>query len=221
MSVRTRACTGKADRSQHPAHYSFAPLVQRDPDQRLTGHGIHHREVIDSDRPVIQFDSGPEFFAEPTGHRPVHRGDVGLGYLVGRVHQPMREFAVVGQQDQAFGVGVQPSHMEELLVAADPVLHQVTDARSAAVVRHRRMHALRFVQRQIHQGLVEDHPCAVDADLRGIGVDPGAEFGHHLAVDLDAAIGDHPLRDPSRRNPGLRQHFLKANPVRFAGGVHH
>ena len=42
-------------------------------------------------------------------------GDVGLVHLVRRVGQPLREVAVVGQQDQPGGVGVEPADVEEPL----------------------------------------------------------------------------------------------------------
>jgi hypothetical protein len=137
------------------------------------------------------------------------------------MHQPMSKFAVVGQQDQTLGVGIEPTHVKKLLVAPNSVLDQIADAGPAAVVRHRRVHAARLVQRQIHQRVIQDHPCPVDADHRGIRVDPGAQLGHQLSVDLDTAVDDHSLGNPPRRNSGLRQHFLQANPAGFAVGDHH
>ena len=45
----------------------------------------------------------------------VDLGDVGLVHLVRRVRHPVGEVAVVGQQDQAVGVGVEPADVEEPL----------------------------------------------------------------------------------------------------------
>jgi hypothetical protein len=85
--------------------------------------------------------------------------------------------------------------VKELLVAANSVFDEISDARSASVVRHGRMHSARLVHSEIYQRVVELHPHTVDADHRHVGVHPGAEFCHHLAVDVDAPVDDHPLRD--------------------------
>ena len=111
------------------------------------------------------------------------------------MHQPVGQLAVVGEQHQAFGIRVEATDVKELLVAANSVFDEISDAWSATVVRHRGMHAARFVQCEIDEGVVEHHPRTVDANHRHVGVHPGAEFRHHLAVDVDATVDDHPLRD--------------------------
>ena len=45
----------------------------------------------------------------------VDLGDVGLVDLVRRVRHPLREVAVVGEQEQPLGVGVEPADVEEPL----------------------------------------------------------------------------------------------------------
>jgi hypothetical protein len=45
-------------------------------------------------------------------------GQVGLLDLVRRVGQPVRELAMVGEDDEALGVGVEPPDVEETLLAA-------------------------------------------------------------------------------------------------------
>ena len=212
MSVRTSASTGKPAAAEQPAHDAIATFVQHHPHQGLARNGVHHREFVDARRAVVQFDSRLQPLAQPTRHRPGHRGQIRLGHLVGRMHQPVRQLAVVGQQDQPLGVGVQPPDVKEVLVAAHPVFHQVADARPAPVVRHGRMHAPRLVQRQVHQRLVEDHPAPSTRITDAAGIHPGAQFGHHLPVDLDAAVDDQLLGDPPRRNSRLGQHLLQANP---------
>src|SRR6202000_517157 len=104
---------------------AFTSLVQRDSKQRFTGNGVDHCEIVDRHRPVVQLDSGPEFLAETTRNRSVDRRQVGLGYFKRGMHQPMSKLAIVGQQDQALGVGVEPSHMKKLLVAPNSVFDQI------------------------------------------------------------------------------------------------
>ncbi len=99
--------------------------------------------------------------AQPARHRAGDRRQIGLGHLVRRMHQPVRQLAVVGQQQQPLGVGVEASDVKQLLVPAHPVLDQVTDA-AAGPGRRTSSSACRrgFVDRQMHQGVVERSPRA-------------------------------------------------------------
>ena len=88
------------------------------------------------------------------------------------MHQPVRQLAVVGQQNQPFGVGIEPPDVKQLLVAPHPVLDQVADARPSKVVGHRRVHAQRLVQREVDQRVVEHHPRAVHPHHRHVAGPP-------------------------------------------------
>ena len=73
--------------------------------------------------------STPSRSRRPTSRadRAGHLGEVGLGHPERRVHQPVRELAVVGQQQQPLAVGVQPADVEQPL---GPVGDQVADGRA-------------------------------------------------------------------------------------------
>ena len=51
------------------------------------------------------------------GMVPAHLGEVGLGDAVRGVGEPLGEVAVVGEQQQALGVGVEAADVEEPLLA--------------------------------------------------------------------------------------------------------
>ena len=102
----------------------------------------------------------------------------------------MRELAVVGEQQQAFGVGVQPSDVEELLVATHTVLHQVPDARPSSVIRHGGVHSrglliARYTMESSRTILVPS------TDVGGLGVHPvpNSVAGRRPRP----AVGDHPF----------------------------
>ena len=82
------------------------------------GRTWHDLERVRLHRPVLQLDAGQHPLdgrrVRPT---PLDLGDVGLGQLVRRVRDLLREVAVVGEQDQPLGVGVEPSDVEEPLRA--------------------------------------------------------------------------------------------------------
>ena len=70
--------------------------------------------------------TGPSSSSTPVAQPPAdvarrpgrHLGEVGLGDPVRRVHQPVGELAVVGEQQQALAVGVEPPDVEQPLVGA-------------------------------------------------------------------------------------------------------
>ncbi len=125
------------------------------------------------------------------------------------MHQAVRQLTVVGQQQQTFGVGIQTSDVKQLLVPANPVLDQVPHARATPIVRHRGVHPLGLVDRQMHQRVIDGHPRTVDPNHGDVGVHAGAQLGHYPVVNLYAAVEDHLLGYPARRNSGLRQHLLE------------
>src|SRR5579885_3876644 len=117
------------------------------------------------------------------------------------------EFAVVGQQQQAFAVIIQPpDRINPLLDAAQ----QVHDGLAALRIADRGHHALGFVQGDVNVALRFFKKTAVDFDMVAIEVRLGAELRDRPAVDGDAAFGDHLLGFPPAGDAGLRQDFLEA-----------
>src|SRR5438270_506237 len=75
-------------------------------------------------------------------------GKVRLGHAERRVHQPVRQLAVVGQQQQALAVGVEPADVEDPLRYLTEIVGQ---RRPAPFVVHRRDHPAGLVHREVHQ----------------------------------------------------------------------
>jgi len=130
--------------------------------------------------------------------RPVRWPGVGqdvvlLGQFVARVHDPVGEFAVVGQQQQPLGVPVEPANWEQAL----PGLNQVHDRPTLALVLHRRDVAAGLVEQDGAQALWAEDP-AIDLDLIGRGVDPGAKLGDRRAIDEHPPAGDQFFGRPAR-----------------------
>ena len=200
MSVRTSSCTGKPTAASSRRTMRLRPSCSVTFTSDLPGTVSTNGEIVDVRRSVVQFDAVAQLLAQPARHRADDRRQIGLGHLVGRVHQPVRQLAVVGQQQQPLGVGVEAPDVKQLLVSANSVLDEVADARPAAVVGHRRVHAPRLVDRQVHQRVVDDDPHAVDADHRRVGIHARAQLGDDPAVDLDPAVAGS-----SSRRRGARQ----------------
>ncbi len=125
----------------------------------------------------------------------------------------MREVPVVGEQDQAFGVGVETADVEQALTGGDALGDDVTDAGTAEVVGHRRLPAARLVERDVDEVLLHDDADAVDADDGVLGIDAQALFEDDATVDLDPALVDEFLRGAPGGDAGLREHLLQAHTV--------
>ena len=152
-------------------------------------------------RAVLELDALAQPLADVTLHRATDRRDVGLEDAVCRVLEPVGEVAVVREQQQALGVGVEAADVEEpLLAVADVVLER--DA--AELVVHRRDDALGLVEGEVDAVLVEVDAHAVDVDDLGLRVDAHAQLGDDLAVDLDATLLDEVLADAARADARRR-----------------
>ena len=160
---------------------------------------------------VLEFDAVLELRADALRERPADLDQVGLGDLVGRVGQPVGQLAVVGQQQQALGGDVKAPDVEEpfALVVADVV----ADARPAFGVLHGGHHALGLVEHHVDQRVIELDAQAVHVDDGGLGIDAYTELGDDLAVDLNAALGDHLFADAAGGDAGGGHDLLQADAV--------
>ena len=104
--------------------------------------------------------------------------------------EPLRESAVVGQQQQPLGVGIEAADMEQPLLAP---LEDVAHARPTSVIGHRGVHAARLVQGQHHVTRCGRDTQPIDTDHRTTRVDPHPLLQDDLPVDLDAALVDQRL----------------------------
>jgi hypothetical protein len=94
----------------------LAALVDDDLDHRLAGLAVDDLERVDLGRTVVELDAVAQPSTEVPGHRSGDPRDVGLAHAVRGVLQPVGEVAVVGEQQQALGVGVEASDVEQPLV---------------------------------------------------------------------------------------------------------
>ena len=110
MRVRTRRTTGMADRLAHAPHLAVAALVDREAQQR------RRRRSDDLGRrgeAVVELDA----LAQPAQRAPATASpSTSARYSFStpkrRVGEPVGEVAVVGEQQQALGVGVEAPDRE-------------------------------------------------------------------------------------------------------------
>ena len=133
-------------------------------------------------------------------------GQVRLGHLEPRVRQALGKVAVVGHQQGAARVGIEPAHREE---ARPRMLHEVDGPLAAGGIVVGADDARRLVEEPVLRPLLVD-AVAVEADVLRLGVGLGPEFGDGLPVDRHAARQDDLLAGPPRGHAGVGQDFVKA-----------
>jgi hypothetical protein len=132
------------------------------------------------------------------------------------VHDPVRELAVVRQEDQPEAVLVEPTDR------VDPPLPRIGDEVDGSWPR-----LARFVRADDARGLVQEvvpppgllrpQDDAVDLDLLSLRIDPQAELRRRLAVDADLPGRDQAVRLPPRRDAVVGQELVQAHEVAAVG----
>jgi hypothetical protein len=121
--------------------------------------------------------------------------------------QAVCQIPIVGQQHQAFAVGVKAANREDARVGRDEIEH----SRSSVRVSCGRDHSHRFVQEEIAVGIswlrdVDDFP--IHRNNIAIRVGPRAELAHDTAIHRDSSLEDHILCGTKRRDAGASKYFV-------------
>ena len=126
-------------------------------------------------------------------------------HAVARVREFRGEVAVIGQNEEPFGIEVEPSNGVHIVAHA---AEQVDDRRTALGIGTRRDVASRLVQQQVKAALDELDAAAVNADIIARGVGLGPELADGRAVDGHTSVEHELLRRAPRRDPRLGQNLL-------------
>jgi hypothetical protein len=172
-----------ADRGQHPLDLVLAALVDRE---------LYpvRPEAADACRrapPVVELNARAKPLERVVGRLSLDLGLVDLLHLVAGMGEPVREVAVIGEQERSGRVGVEAADRND----ARRVLDELDHSRPALGIAGGRDHAGGLVQEHVGERLELDRP-AVDLDAVS-GGDEGIELPR-LAVDenpagLDQLVG--------------------------------
>ena len=118
--------------------------------------------------------------------------------------EPVRERAVVREEEHARRVAVEPSHRHDPDVAAD----EVDDGRAPFGVSRRRDRSARLVQQDVPQRLLADLPAVDPHDVRRL--DERVELARRAvdrhAAGLDQLVGAAPRGDTGPGEIGVEAH---------------
>ena len=140
-----------------------------------------------------------------------HLHQIGLLHPRRCAGQRIGQRAVVGHQQQAFALVVQPAHRKDPRARALKKLHH---RRPALRIGNRRHVPLWLVQHVVARLLRLLQQLAVHADVVPRRVRLRAQLRHHLAVHPHAPFGDQRLRLASRGHSGGGNDLLQ--PLRRA-----
>jgi hypothetical protein len=198
------------------ADLAFLALDHDHAQDALIARALDHLDEAGRAAPILaQIDAAPPFIERALG-RPTLDGDaVLLRVTLAGVGEFLRERAVVGEDSEAFTVGVEATHSEQV---TEIIRHKIEHG--AAIVARMRLAGAEdifgFIERQIHQALrIEAQAFAIHLDHIFFGVGLVAQFGE-LPVNAHTALFDQGFCAPARGDIRLRHQFLNAN---FHSGI--
>jgi hypothetical protein len=189
-----------ADGVDHPPHLAVASLVDRELEPR----GREPPDLRRPRRPVVELDTVAET-VQLLVRRPLPRLDlVDLVDLVARVREPVRELAVVRQEQRTRRLGVEPADRDH----ARRMVDEPDDRRPPLRVAGGGDDARRLVEQDVRELLLRE-PLAVQSHVVG-GADERVEL-RRAAVDRDTARFDQLVRLASRRDARAREPGVQAH----------
>jgi hypothetical protein len=177
----------------HPPDQVETPLGHRDLEPRLGGQRFEHAHLGGQRLPpVVEPHAAPEPRDRRLGGLAPHLGVVDARHAAPRMQESRRQRAVVGQQEKAGRLEVEPAHRIEPLAHA---MEQPRHRRPALRVGERAHHAARLVQHDRPPARRRDG-VPVDGDPVALGVGTHAELVHDAPVDADPPGTDERFRRP-------------------------
>ena len=189
---------------EHAADLAVLPFVEDHLEDGALLVLRFHMDMLGPGHPLRQADAAAELVDGVRSGDPRHLNEVFLLDAIPGMGEEIGQLTVVGDEDQPFAHSVEPADGEQPLLARD----EIDDARPAVGVEVRGHHADRLGE-HVDNALRVGEPLAIDPDLLAEGIDAGAEFRDHLAVDLDPACRDQFFAVPPAAEPGRREHLLK------------
>lgn len=177
-----------ADLVKHPADLAVQALLEDDA-QPCRAKLLHPTEPGAF---AVEKNSLAQFCGEPWFPEPVERDFVFLLHLVARMGELLCQVAVARQEEQPFGLGIEPADVEE---PGKFRRQQVVDCVSRVRIASGRNKARRLVQED-GEILFFPNESVVNLDVVTLS-DLRAEIGARLAVDRDPASRDQLVAMPA------------------------
>jgi hypothetical protein len=193
-------------RLAHAPHLAVAALVQLHLDQRVT---LLPREHAHARRIAAHPGLELHAFLQPTQRlgprRALETHAVGLDHAVARVHEPVRQLAVVREDEQSARIGVEPAHRKQ----ARARRHELADGAPPLGVVERGDHADRLVEHVVAQRRRSGQRPALHRDPVALRLDLDPRFEHDAAIHPHGPLLDEQVALAARAHAALRQELVE------------
>jgi hypothetical protein len=125
----------------------------------------------------------------------------------------MGELPIIGQDQQTFGVGIEPADVEEALLFERPLSafrQHVGDRPPAFRILHGDNDATGLVEGKVEMAARRRDTGTVDPDYITVRVDPAALLGNDLGVHFDTPLADQGFTGTAGAYAGLGKNLLEA-----------
>src|SRR6266508_1950831 len=139
---------------------------------------------------VSELDTVTKCLELPGRRHPRDDDLVLLVDLVPRMHQPVGEVAVVGEDQESRAVGIQPPDRKEPVAVPALLADDVEDGRARGLVLRGRDDAERFVQHHVAMRSRRPDGPAVNGDAILLWIDDGTGSRRPLTVDANGPGSD-------------------------------
>ncbi len=198
------------DLGEQPPNNVLAAFMQYEFGECTVAELVDYPEAVDPHEAVDQLNSGTEPASEISANRRRNFGQVGFENAEGRMRQPVRQLTIVSKEEEALGVRVEPTDVEEPFRA---IGDEVGQRGPALWIVHRAYHAAWLVEGKVGQSRCRGNSPSVDPDDGAGWVHPKALSRDDLPVDLYASSSDQLLTRPSATKSSLRENLLQPNVV--------
>lgn len=169
----------------HPANQVINPLVNDDLEDIALAGLAFDPELFRDDPLAFDVDAIPHLLHRDIAWSGQSEDLILLPEAVPGVHDPIRDVAIVREEQQSFGVPIEAPDRVDTLRHLDKLHYRA----AVSLVAECRDEARRFVQ-GYDAGPLGAEDLSVDPDFGLDGIDSGAKLGDDGAVDLDTSGGD-------------------------------
>jgi hypothetical protein len=192
----------------HAADLTISAFGNGDPVPAIRAIATAILYALKLSQPIVELDSVEQtlFFLVAQGAQHPH-GILAL-QTKPRVHEAIGQLTRIGEQQQTFGVEVQPPYRLPLARVQAGKASKNGGAVLWIIVGHHLTGRL-VVSQHAWRGRRNTHPDRLAIDLHGIAILNALPNMGWLAVDRDTAFQNHLLHLQPRAQTGLRQDFVK------------